>query len=71
LVSIFALKDSVDNGSRRANNLAETRPISRIKKMEIPRGELDILVTSSVFLCELCHSPGFRFSPSSIRESGV
>jgi hypothetical protein len=42
-VPIFGLKDSVDTGSRRANNLAETRPISRIKKMEIPGGELDIL----------------------------
>jgi hypothetical protein len=42
-VPIFGLKDSIDTGSRRANNLAGTGPISRIKKIEIPGGELDIL----------------------------
>jgi hypothetical protein len=43
LVPTFALKDSVDSGSRRANNLAGTHLTLRIKTMEIPGGELDIL----------------------------
>jgi hypothetical protein len=43
LVRIFALKDSIDNRSRRANNLAGTHLTLRIKTKEIPGGELDIL----------------------------